>query len=65
MPVHVAKMDSEVTVIDGELPLTEAQVEKLVQIVLKKLEGAQRESRKSSEATTLRRSAAPPARVGE
>jgi hypothetical protein len=65
MPVHVAKMDSEVTVIDGELPLTEAQVEKLVQIVLKKLEAAQRESQKSSEATTLRRSAAPAARVGE
>jgi hypothetical protein len=60
MPVHVAKMDSEVTVIDGELPLTEAQVEKLVQIVIKKLEGVQRESQKSSEATTLRRSATPP-----
>ena len=65
MPVHVARMDSELTVIDGELPLTEAQVEKLVQIVLKKLEGAQRESQKSGEATTLRRSAAPQARVGD
>jgi hypothetical protein len=65
MPVHVARMDSELTVIDGELPLTEAQVEKLVQIVLKKLEGAQRESQKSNEATSLRRNAAPAARVGD
>jgi len=63
MPVHVGRMDSEMTVIDGELPLTEAQIEMLVQIVIRKLEAVQRESQKSSEATMLRRSAAPPTRV--
>jgi hypothetical protein len=65
MPVHVGRLDSEVTVIDGELPLTEAQVEKLVQIVLKHLGASQRESQRAREATTLKRSAAQPARVGE
>jgi hypothetical protein len=50
---------------DGELPLTEQQVEKLVQIVLKRLDAAQRESQKGKDATTLRRCAAPSARVGE
>ena len=65
MPVHIEEMSEEVAVVDGELPLTQAQIEKLVQIVLGRLEGRQREARKSKEATTLRRGAAPPARVGE
>jgi hypothetical protein len=65
MPIHVGKLDSEVSVVDGDLPLTDGQVEKLVQIVLKQLEVAQRDSQKAGEATMLRRSAAPPARVGE
>ena len=65
MPVHVGNIDSEVTVMDGELPLTEQQVEKLVQIVLKHLEAARRESQKGKDATTLKRCALPRARVGE
>ncbi len=65
MPIHVQRMNTEVTVIDGDLPLTERQVEKLVQLVLKRLESARRDEQKSGEATTLKRSNAPPARVGE
>ena len=65
MPVHVGRLDSEVTVIDGELPLNEAQIEKLVQIVLQRLDARQRESHRAREATMLKRSAAQPARVGE
>lgn len=65
MPVHIANIDSEVTVMDGELPLTEQQVEKLVQIVIKRLEAAQREAQKGKDATTLKRCAMPSARVGE
>lgn len=65
MPVHIQEMTEEVTVVEGELPLTAAQIEKLVQIVLSRLEGKQREARKVSEATALRRGATPPARVGE
>jgi hypothetical protein len=65
MPVHIEEMTEEVAVVDGELPLTQAQIEKLVQLVLGRLEGKRREARKSREATALRRGAAPPARVGE
>ena len=34
MPVHVEQLNSEVTLIDGDLPLTDEQLEKLVQRVL-------------------------------
>ncbi len=65
MPVEVGEMHSEVTVVDGELPLTERQLEKLVALVCKHLEKEQREAQRGKEATTLRRGAVPPARVGE
>ncbi len=65
MSIHVDKMNSDVTVIDGDSPLSERQVEKLVQIVLERLESTRREEQKNREATTLTRSNAPPARVGE
>jgi hypothetical protein len=65
MPVHVEEMTSDVAVLDGDLPLTEAQMEKLVKLVLQRLEEKQREARQFREATALRREAAPPLRVGE
>ena len=65
MPVHIEEMTSEVTVVDGELPLSEAQVERLVAAVIKRLEGKQREAAKRRAATELQRGAAPPARVAE
>jgi hypothetical protein len=65
MPVHIEEMSSDVTVVDGDLPLSEAQLNKLVQRVLKALSDKQRESQQSREATTLRREAAPPLRIGD
>ena len=65
MPLHIEDITNEVTVVDGELPLSEAQVERLVAVVLKRLEGKEREASKRRAATELRRGAAPPARVGE
>ena len=65
MPVHVEEMTSEVAVFDGELPLTPQQVEKLVRLVLQRLQEKQRETKSSREATTLRSEAAPPMRLGE
>ncbi len=65
MPVHIEELTTEVTVMDGELPLTERQVEKLVGKVLQRLEEKRREAHKVREATTLRRGTAPPSRVGE
>ena len=65
MPIHIEEMKTEVTALDGELPLTERQIERLVNIVIKRLDGVEREARKSQAATALKRGAAPPARVGE
>jgi hypothetical protein len=65
MPVHIEEMSTEVTALDGELPLTERQIERLVQIILKRLEAKQREARQTQEAVSLKRGAAPRARVGE
>jgi hypothetical protein len=65
VPIHIEEMTSEVTVVDGELPLSEAQVERLVLVVLKRLEGKRREAEKRRAATELRSGAAPPARVAE
>jgi hypothetical protein len=65
MPVHVEEMTSEVAVFDGELPLTPNQLDKLVRLVLQRLQEKQRETRHSREATTLRCEAAPPMRLDE
>ncbi len=64
MTVQIGEMDSEVTVIDGELPLNETQIAKLVQLVIKQLQKEQQDSQRGKEATTLKRGVAPPARVG-
>ncbi len=61
MPVHVENMTSTVNVVDGELPLSEAQIEKLVGIVLRRLEQQKREAESAREATAVRPRAAPPA----
>ena len=61
MPVHVESMESEVGAFDGDMPLSEAQVERLLGLLMQRLERRQRESRESREATALRsRAAAPP-----
>ncbi|MBI3785378.1 MAG: hypothetical protein HY270_18455 [Deltaproteobacteria bacterium] len=65
MPVHVEEMTSEVTVLDGDLPMGKAQTEKLVQLVLKRLHDHQREGAKVRESTQLRRSAAPTSPIGD
>ncbi len=65
MPVHIDEMTTEVTAVDGDLPLGDAQIEKLVERVLRRLEEKQRLERQSLEATRLRRQAAPALRIVE
>jgi len=65
MPVHIGEMSSYVTVLDGDLPLNEEQLDKLVQLVLKKLAEKEREQGYIQEATQLRRRAAPALRIGD
>jgi hypothetical protein len=65
MPVHVEEVSSEVTVVDGSLPLSEAQVEHLVTLVARRLEEGRRAAARTRDATTLRRGVAPPSGIGE
>jgi hypothetical protein len=64
MPVFIEEMTSEVAVAEGELPLSPAQIEKLVQLVLKRLADKQQDDRRMREATQLRRQAAEPFEPG-
>lgn len=54
MPVHVEDMSSEVSVVDADLPLSDAQIDKLVGVVMRRLERKQREAKQSDEATVIR-----------
>jgi hypothetical protein len=65
MPVHIEAMTSEVTVVEGELPFTPAQIETLVKLVLRRLAAKQHEAKQTREATALRREAMPPTPIGE
>ena len=65
MPVHIEKMTSDVTVQTGELALTQAQTEKLVALVICKLEERAREAQKARDATKLTRQASRPLESGD
>ena len=60
MPVHIDEMNSEVSVFDGDLPFSPAQLERLIQIVLQRLDQREQGKRQHLEATRLRSRAAPP-----
>lgn len=65
MAVHIEKLTSEVTLQDGgDLPLSPAQVERLVGLVLARLEDRAREARRSQAATALCRQASKPLKPG-
>jgi hypothetical protein len=65
MPVHVEELTSEVSVVEGELPLNEEQIEKLVRLVISRLAEHQRDEERRREATRLRRQASPSFEAGE
>jgi uncharacterized protein (DUF2236 family) len=54
MPVHIDNMTTEATAVEGELPLSEAQLEQLVKRVLERLEAKQRTERALQEMTQFR-----------
>lgn len=59
MPVHIEDMQTEVTVFDGELPLSQAQIEKLVKLIMRRLEEQQQNGRSNRQATEIRNSVIP------
>lgn len=65
MPVHIERLTSQVSVQDGDLSLTPAQVDKLVALVISKLEERAREAQRSRAATKLTRQASRPLEAGE
>ena len=64
MPVHIDEMSSEVTVFEGELPMTAAQIDKLACVVMSRIAEKQRSEMKSREATELRRQSSAPFDAG-
>jgi hypothetical protein len=65
MPMHIERLTSDVSVRDGDLALTQSQIEKLVALVISKLEDRARESQRANAATKLTRCAAPPFEAGK
>jgi hypothetical protein len=65
VPVHIERLTSEVSVQEGDLSLTPAQVEKLVALVISKLEDRAREAQRGRAATKLTRQASRPLEAGE
>ena len=65
MQVHVEEMTSEVAVIEGELPMTPAQIEKLVKLVMKRIADHRREAARSQEAMTVKSQSSAPFEVGK
>ena len=65
MPVHIEQMTSRVTVQESDLPLTPAQLEKLVTLVICKLEERARDSQRAKAATRVTRQASPPLEAGD
>jgi hypothetical protein len=63
VPIEVGRFTTEVTVADGDLPLSPAQLEKLVALVARRVEERQREQARSREATAIRGHATPPVRT--
>jgi hypothetical protein len=65
MPFHIEQVTSEITVLDGDLPLTPAQVEKLVQLILRRIGDKHRDAALGHEASSIQRHVAPALRIGD
>lgn len=65
MPVHIQNLTSEVTPLEADFPLSPEQIERLVQIVLRRLEQHQHDEQQHRESTALRPSVLPPLPIGE
>ena len=64
MPMHIERLTSNVSVQDGEPGLTPQQIERLVALVISRLEDRAREAQRANTATQLRRHAARPFEAG-
>ncbi len=59
MPVHVEQLTSEVVVLDGDLPLSEEQLEKVADFVIRKLDQRTLDGKLAKDSTSVRTMAEP------
>ena len=59
MPVHIGELNTKVTVIDGDLPLTPRQIDALVAIVVARLDDLSRAAAERRSDHTIRSSVIP------
>lgn len=59
MPVHIGQLNTKVTVVDGDVPLTPRQIEALVTIVVARLDDLNRASADRRSDQTIRSSVIP------
>jgi hypothetical protein len=64
MTVHIEEMTSEVTIVEGELPLTPKQIDKLVKLVVSCIANKKQEAMRNREATQLKRQSSAPFEPG-
>jgi hypothetical protein len=64
MTVFLGKLTHEVSVHDADMTLSPAQTERIVSLVLARLEERAREARRNQEATAIHRQASKPTRTG-
>jgi hypothetical protein len=59
MPLHIASVTADVTVIDGEAPLSDRHVAQVANAMIQLLAAKERDDRRQHEATCIARSAQP------
>jgi hypothetical protein len=64
MTMHIERLTSEVSVQEGDLALSQQQIDKFVALVISKLEDRAREALRMRGATQIKRGAAPPFGAG-
>ncbi len=59
MSIYIQNMTDAVTVVDGDLPLNQQQIDSLVTLILQRLEEKERAEKMRLEATSIRSQALP------
>lgn len=60
MPIHIEDMTSEITVVDGDVPLSPRQLEALTTQVAARVRQQQQEAERQRDSMMIRRSVVPP-----
>ena len=64
MPVHIEEMTSDVTIVEGELPLTPAQIEKLCKLVMRRIAETNAQAQRIHASMKIRRQSSAPFETG-